>query len=191
LQYDFLAYSSLAVKIIAYLESNGGGAYVRLGPKPLVSNRWRRCRPRADMLLPPRSAIKMRENHMKIIALAVLFLAFTSVMASGQLEMGPGEEQAEMLFQQGIGQPWVGGRPPWQGESLFLPYRWDVARNLYYTELGLVQVEGYLRLGEEPRAVSVPYDPGWYRVLGCYDQGHRIVGVYVDLGGYYSDQSWI
>ncbi|MBN1324075.1 MAG: hypothetical protein JW986_08815 [Methanotrichaceae archaeon] len=126
---------------------------------------------------------------MKIIALALLLLAFTSAMASG-IEMRPGEEQAEMLFSQGIGQPWVGGRPPWQGESLFLPYRWDVARNLYYSEIGLVQVvEGYLRIGDGQGAVSVPYTPGWYRVLGCYDQTHRIVGVYVDLGGYYTDQS--
>ncbi len=110
------------------------------------------------------------------------------------VETKPGEAQAEKLFEKGIGQPWVGGNPPWyQGsywqskQPLTLPAKKSIASSIRYYPLGTVYGDGYLKIGYGPGALTIPYSsPGYYQVLGCYDNSGKLVGVYIDLAGYYS-----
>ncbi|VVB62892.1 Uncharacterised protein [uncultured archaeon] len=60
----------------------------------------------------------------KIIAVLVLITSLMGCAAaldsqSGGVEMRPGEATFEHLFNQGIGEPWIGGNPPgFQGEDI-------------------------------------------------------------------------
>ena len=58
----------------------------------------------------------------KILAVLVLIISLMGCVAAldahSDVEMRPGEATFEQLFNQGIGQPWVGGNPPgFQGEN--------------------------------------------------------------------------
>lgn len=126
------------------------------------------------------------------LILALIYMAAAAEMP--RVEMKPGEAQAEKLFEKGIGKPWVGGNPPWYqgsyGESktpLILPIKEDIASGISYYPLGTVYDNGYLTIGYGPGALTLPHSsPGSYRVLGCYDNSGRLIGVYIDLAGYYS-----
>ena len=55
------------------------------------------------------------ENMNKIwksIVLIISLMGCVSALDGNGVEMRPGEATAEMLFNYGIGQPWVGGNPP-------------------------------------------------------------------------------
>jgi hypothetical protein len=134
-----------------------------------------------------------------ILLIFALILALTGLaIATGTpgVEMRPGEAAAERLFEKGIGQPWVGGNPPWQqGEygqyvqytsALTLPIQKNIARGIHYYLLGTVYGNGNLAIGSNPGALWIQYPLGSYNVYGCYDNSERLIGVYIDLGGYYS-----
>ncbi len=135
-------------------------------------------------------------NIILAFALILALMGLTMAVDTPGVEMRPGEAAAERLFEKGIGEPWVGGNPPWQQgyqgyygqykQPLILPYKKSFARDLHYYLLGTVYNNGYLTIGEGPSALRVPYPAGWYNVYGCYDKNEKLVGVYVDLGGYYS-----
>lgn len=63
---------------------------------------------------------KILMSFVLIISLMGCAIAFDQ----GGLELRPGEARAEMLFEKGIGQPWVGGNPPYPGtyNSLYSQY---------------------------------------------------------------------
>ncbi len=128
-----------------------------------------------------------------LLAFALILALMGSAMAVGTpgVEMRPGEAAAERLFERGYGEPWVGGNPPWQQQGqypqpLILPVKKTIAKDLHYYLLGTVYDDGYLTIGYGPSALRIPYPAGWYNVYGCYDKNDKLVGVYIDLGGYYS-----
>jgi len=140
----------------------------------------------------------MRNILLTLALISALICSAAAVGTSG-VEMKPGEAAAEKLFEKGIGQPWVGGNPPWYQESygqygqynspLTLPIKKSIASSVRYYPLGTVYGDGYLTIGYGPGALTLPYSsPGYYQVLGCYDNSGKLVGVYIDLGGYYSGQ---
>ncbi|MCJ7443804.1 MAG: hypothetical protein MUO26_04620 [Methanotrichaceae archaeon] len=121
--------------------------------------------------------------------LAVSFILAALPVIGSAIENRPGEQAAEHLFNLGYGKPWVGGDPPWyQGniEPLFLPLKRNVARGLHYYHIGTVQSNGYLTIGEGYGGMRIPYPPGSYQILRCYDENEKLVGIYIDLGGHYA-----
>ena len=133
-------------------------------------------------------------NILLILALILALICLAAAVGMPGVEMKPGEASAERLFEKGIGQPWVGGNPPWdQGyygqnnKPLTLPIKKSIASSIHYYPLGTVYGDGSLIIGYGPGALTIPYNPaGYYQVFGCYDSVGRLVGVYIDLGGYYS-----
>lgn len=136
-----------------------------------------------------------------LLAFVLILALMGSAMAVGTsgVEMKPGEAAAERMFEKGYGEPWVGGNPPWQQDgydgygqhkqlkkTLILPYKKSIASGLQYYLLGTVYDDGYLTIGYGPGSLRIPYPAGTYRVFGCYDKNERLVGVYIDLGGYYN-----
>jgi hypothetical protein len=138
---------------------------------------------------------KMR-NILLAFVLIIALMGLVAATGTPGVEMKPGEAAFERLFDKGIGQPWVGGNPPWQqGEygqyaqyqsPLVLPIQKNIARGLHYNLLGTVYANGNLAIGSGQGAIWTPYPSGWYNVYGCYDINERLIGVYIDLGGYYS-----
>jgi hypothetical protein len=60
-------------------------------------------------------------NNILAALTLIIFLMGCAASADGnsKLEMRPGEASFEQLFNQGIGQAWIGGNPPWvQGEEI-------------------------------------------------------------------------
>jgi hypothetical protein len=135
-------------------------------------------------------------NILMLFALILALMGLAMAAGTPGVEMRPGEAAAERLFEKGIGQPWVGGNPPWQqGEyghyvqyksPLTLPIQKNIARGIHYHLLGTVYGNGQLAIGNGPSALWTQYPSGWYNVYGCYDSSERLIGVYIDLGGYYS-----
>lgn len=137
-------------------------------------------------------------NILFIFALIPALICFAAAVSSSGVEMKQGEARAEKLFEKGIGKPWIGGNPPWdQGyygqyygqyhKTLTLPIKKDIAKSVHYYPLGSVYGDGHVMLGYGAGALMIPYNPpGYYRAFGCYDSNGRLIGVYIDLAGYYS-----
>ncbi|MDD4653113.1 MAG: hypothetical protein PHQ34_12905 [Methanothrix sp.] len=67
-------------------------------------------------------------NNVLISILFLISLMGCIVAADGSgVELRPGEALAEMRFESGIGQPWVGGNPPSSGtyDSIYSQYYWS------------------------------------------------------------------
>ncbi|MFB3765094.1 MAG: hypothetical protein ACE14P_07580 [Methanotrichaceae archaeon] len=128
-----------------------------------------------------------------IFALILVLIGLTAAVGMPGVEMKPGEAAAEKLFEKGFGQPWVGGNPLWyQGtygqfkKPLTLPIKKSIASSISYYPLGSVYGNGYLTIGYGQGALTIPYSPsGYYQTFGCYDSSGRLIGVYIDLAGYY------
>jgi hypothetical protein len=65
----------------------------------------------------------------KVLISILIFISLTGyvfALDGNGLEMKPGEARAEMLFELGIGQPWVGGNPPSSSasDSIYSQYYW-------------------------------------------------------------------
>ena len=56
-------------------------------------------------------------NIWKSFVLIILLMGCASALDAGSVALRPGEAMAEKLFNNGIGQPWVGGNPPSDGAS--------------------------------------------------------------------------
>jgi len=52
-----------------------------------------------------------------LLCIAAFITLMSAALAIDGVEMRPGEEGFEYLFYQGIGEPWVGGNPPWQQDQ--------------------------------------------------------------------------
>ncbi len=66
-------------------------------------------------------------NKVLISIIFIISLIGCAVALDGSgVELQPGEAVAEMLFENGIGQPWVGGNPPSSGtyDSIYSQYYW-------------------------------------------------------------------
>jgi hypothetical protein len=62
---------------------------------------------------------KMNNIWATLILIIFLMVCAASADGNSKLEMRPGEASFEQLFNQGIGQAWIGGNPPWvQGEEI-------------------------------------------------------------------------
>jgi hypothetical protein len=67
-------------------------------------------------------------NKFLISTIFIISLMGCIVAIDGSgVELRPGEAVAEMLFEKGIGQPWVGGNPPSSGayDSIYSQYYWS------------------------------------------------------------------
>ena len=63
-------------------------------------------------------------NIWKSFVLIILLMGCASALDASSIALRPGEAMAEMLFNNGIGQPWVGGNPPSDGafNSMYSQY---------------------------------------------------------------------
>jgi len=67
-------------------------------------------------------------NRVLISILFILSLMGCAIAVDGSgVELRPGEARAEKLFESGIGQPWVGGNPPYSSasDSFYSQYFWS------------------------------------------------------------------
>jgi hypothetical protein len=129
----------------------------------------------------------MIKIFLTVALISALATVGAAVPSAPGVEMTQSEVVAEQMFEHGVGAPWVGGNPPaYQPPTLLLPIKKDIARQLYYKTIGSTYAYGYLIIGEGNNRMAIPCQSGTYTVLGCYDNGNKLVGVYVDLGRYYS-----
>ena len=67
---------------------------------------------------------------MNKVSISIIFIislmGYAFAVDGSGVELRPGEAVAEMLFESGIGQPWVGGNPPSSGtyDSIYSQYYW-------------------------------------------------------------------
>ena len=64
----------------------------------------------------------MNKILISIMLIASLMGCAAATGGFGNVEMRPGEAAAERLFEKGIGQPWVGGNPPWMQDGYSTPF---------------------------------------------------------------------